>query len=99
MDTERESALKVDSGRYPLLYWGIKPESVECRFILLPTELHPHPEQTNKKTDQKASQLQLYCLNGISPMGSLGLPSLGKASCDIVMLPNLGCMLGVLVFP
>ena len=28
-----------------------------------------------------------------------GLPSLGKASCDRVALPNLQCMLGVLVFP
>ena len=28
-----------------------------------------------------------------------GLPSPGKASCDRVALPNLRCMLGVLVFP
>ena len=28
-----------------------------------------------------------------------GLPSLGKASCDRIALPNLRCMLGVLVFP
>ena len=28
-----------------------------------------------------------------------GLPSLGKASCARVELPNLRCMLGVLVFP
>ena len=27
------------------------------------------------------------------------MPSLGKASCDGVVLPNQGCMLGVLVFP
>ena len=28
-----------------------------------------------------------------------GLPSPGKASCDRVVLPNQGSMLGVLVFP
>ena len=38
--------------------------------------------------------LQLFCTNGISPMGNSG-----KASCDRVALPNLRCMLGVLVFP
>ena len=31
--------------------------------------------------------------------GTFGLHSLGKASCDRVALPNLRCMLGVLVFP
>ena len=31
--------------------------------------------------------------------GKFGLPSPGKASCDTVALPNLLCMLGVLVFP
>ena len=31
--------------------------------------------------------------------GKFRLPSLGKARCDRVALPNLGCMLGVLVFP
>ena len=31
--------------------------------------------------------------------GKFRLPSLGKASCDRVMLPNLWCMLGVLVSP
>ena len=39
---------------------------------------------------------QLYCLSGISHMGNSGAP--GKASCDRVALPNLRCMLGVLVF-
>ena len=42
---------------------------------------------------------QLYCSNGISPMGSSGCLSPRKASCDRVALPDLGCMLGVLVFP
>ena len=31
--------------------------------------------------------------------GKFGLLSPEKASCDRVALPNLGCMLGVLVFP
>ena len=31
--------------------------------------------------------------------GKFGLPFPGKASCKRVALPNLGCMLGVLVFP
>ena len=31
--------------------------------------------------------------------GKFGLPSPGKASCDRVALPNLRCMLDVLVFP
>ena len=31
--------------------------------------------------------------------GKFRLPSLGKASCNRAMLPNLGCMQGVLVFP
>ena len=31
--------------------------------------------------------------------GKFGLPSTGKASCDRVALPNLRCMLGILVFP
>ena len=31
--------------------------------------------------------------------GEFGLPSPGKASCDRVALPNLGCMLGALVLP
>ena len=31
--------------------------------------------------------------------GKFGLPSLGKASWDRVALPNLRCMLVVLVFP
>ena len=31
--------------------------------------------------------------------GKFGLLSPGKASCDRVTLPNLVCMLGVLVFP
>ena len=31
--------------------------------------------------------------------GKFGLPSLGKTSCNRVALPNLWCMLGVLVFP
>ena len=31
--------------------------------------------------------------------GKVGLPSLGKASCNRVALSNLRCMLGVLVFP
>ena len=43
--------------------------------------------------------LQLYCPNGISLMAKFGLLSLGKASCDRVALPNIRCMLGVLVFP
>ena len=43
--------------------------------------------------------LQLYCPNGISPMGNSGCFSPGKASCDWVALHNLQCTLGVLVFP
>ena len=31
--------------------------------------------------------------------GKFGLPSLGKATCDRVAIPNLRCMLGVLAFP
>ena len=42
--------------------------------------------------------LQLYCPNGISHMGNSGCLPPGKDSCDRVVLPNLGCMLGVLVF-
>ena len=43
--------------------------------------------------------LQLYCPNRISPVQKLGLHSPGKASSDRVELPNLQCMLGVLMFP
>ena len=44
--------------------------------------------------------LQLYCPNGISPMGNSGGFSQGKpASCDRVALPKLWYMLSVLVFP
>ena len=42
--------------------------------------------------------LQLYCPTGIPPMGNSGCFSPGKASCDRVALPNLLCILGVLVF-
>ena len=42
--------------------------------------------------------LQLYRPNGISSMGNLGCFSWGKPAVT-VELPNLWCMLGVLVFP
>ena len=43
--------------------------------------------------------LQLYCPNGIPPIGKSELLFQGKASCDRVALPNLLCMLGILVLP
>ena len=46
-----------------------------------------------------SSFLQLFCPNGISPIGNWGCLPRGKASCDRVALLNLRCMLGVLVFP
>ena len=42
--------------------------------------------------------LQLYCANGISPMGNR-VASPGETSCNSVALPKLWCMLGVLVSP
>ena len=33
-----------------------------------------------------------------SPIGKVGLISAGKASCDRVMLPNIQCMLDILMF-
>ena len=42
--------------------------------------------------------LQLYCPNEISPTGNSGCLPWGKPAV-IVALPNLQCMLGVLVFP
>ena len=42
---------------------------------------------------------QLYCSSRISLMENPGCFPPGKASCDRVALPNLRCMLGVLVFP
>ena len=44
IETVRESAWKVDSGRkIPCHRRGIKPMSVECLSYALPTELPPHP--------------------------------------------------------
>ena len=42
-DTVRESALKVDWEKNPLLYQGIKPASAACQYDTLLTELHPTP--------------------------------------------------------
>ena len=42
--------------------------------------------------------LQLYCPNGIFTMGNLGCLPWGKPAATVA-LPNLRCMLGVLVFP
>ena len=43
-DTVRESALKVDWEKNPLLQCGIEPASAACRSDALPTWLHPFPE-------------------------------------------------------
>ena len=43
--------------------------------------------------------LQLSCPNGISPMGNSGCLPQEKLAATEVTLPNLWCMLGVLVFP
>ena len=42
-DTVRESALKVDWEKNPLLHRGIEPASAACRSDALPTVLHPAP--------------------------------------------------------
>ena len=42
--------------------------------------------------------LQLYCSMGSCPTGNSVRSPRGKANCDRVPLPNLGCVLGVLVF-
>ena len=43
--------------------------------------------------------LQLYCPDGISPMGNSGCLPRGKPSATELRYNNLLCMLGVLVFP
>ena len=43
--------------------------------------------------------LQLYCPDGISPTGKIGLLSPSNASCNKVALLNLRCMLGLLLSP
>ena len=44
MDTTRESALKVDSGRkIPHHTVELKPASAACQSDAVPAELHPHP--------------------------------------------------------
>ena len=60
MDTVKESALKVDSEKNPLLHQGIEPVSAVCKSDALPTELHPHPihsaEMKRKREHRKPSK-------------------------------------------
>ena len=53
-----------------------------------------HPNRTY----EHCLPVQLYCPNGISPMGNLGCLPQGKPAATVT-LPNLWCMLEVLVFP
>ena len=68
--------------------------------------MRPLKKTTPKKKDTDLFPFSFFFLlftTGLSQSdlsyGKFGLPSPGKASCDRVALPNLRCMLGVLVFP
>ena len=55
------------------------------------------PVHVSPLTDWVVRALHVYCLTGIFPMGKSGCVAVGN--CDRVELPNLQCMLDVLVFP
>ena len=51
------------------------------------------------KLKKKKKTFYNYIVQWDVSNGKFRLPSPGKASCDGVALPNLGCMLGALMFP
>ena len=66
----------------------------------MPENWHIISKKNNKKNNNNNNKLFTSVLSQWDfSYGKVGLPSPGKAIYDTVALPNLGCMLGVLVFP
>ena len=102
-------------GKNPLWHLRIKPASVACQSNAVPAEVHPPPypsfaviiinttgqtqlvNSTGKTPAAPPYAFTFIFYNCIVPVGNLdSLPQGQPAATD---LPNLRCILGVLVFP
>ena len=86
---------------YPTFSWTLRDTGARVRahtqthtHTYTQTNTHAHTHAHTHILKKKKNFSQLYC-----PHGKFGLLSPGKASCDRVVLPNLLCILGALVFP